>query len=248
VTGGQLLVVVLASLAGATVKSVTGMGYPVLAVPLITLVLGVEDAVVIVALPNLAANVYLCWESRDARAQTRDLPLLVGFGIVGAVVGTIALVRLPEQPLLLVLALAIGVFVVNFFRRPDLAIDPRTATRWSPVVGSIVGVLQGAIGVSGPVVATWVHAYRLPPRVFVHTVTFIFGVTGAVQIVVLVLQGQFSAARLLAAAAAAVPVAIATPLGIRLRDRLAGPTFERVVLAVLLVSAVSLVVEALGAG
>ena len=243
-TGGQLLVVVLASLAGATVKSVTGMGYPVLAVPLITLVLGVEDAVVLVALPNLAANVYLCWESREVRSQTRDLPLLVGFGIVGAVVGTIALVRLPEEPLLIVLALAIGVFVINFFRRPDLAIDPRVATRWSPAVGSITGLLQGAIGVSGPVVATWVHAYRLPPRVFVRTVTFIFGVTGAVQIVVLALQGQFTGDRLLAAAAAAVPVAIVTPLGVRLRDRLAGPTFERVVLAVLLVSAASLVVDA----
>jgi uncharacterized membrane protein YfcA len=244
VTGGQLLVVVLASLAGATVKSVTGMGYPVLAVPLITLVLGVEDAVVLVALPNLAANVYLCWESREVRSQTRDLPLLIGFGIVGAVVGTIALVRLPEEPLLIVLALAIGVFVINFFRRPDLAIDPRVATRWSPAIGTITGLLQGAIGVSGPVVATWVHAYRLPPRVFVHTVTLIFGVTGAVQIVVLALQGQFTGERLLAAAAAAVPVAIVTPLGVRLRDRLAGPTFERVVLAVLLVSAASLVVDA----
>lgn len=243
-TGGQLLVVVLASLAGATVKSVTGMGYPVLAVPLITLVLGVEDAVVLVALPNLAANAYLCWESREVRSQARDLPLLVGFGIVGAVVGTIALVSLPEEPLLIVLALAIGVFVINFFRRPDLAIDPRVATRWSPAVGTVTGLLQGAIGVSGPVVATWVHAYRLPPRVFVHTVTFIFGVTGAVQIVVLALQGQFTANRLVAAAAAAVPVAIVTPLGVRLRDRLAGPTFERVVLAVLLVSAASLVVDA----
>ena len=135
-------------------------------------------------------------------------------------------------------------FVFNFLRRPDLAIDPRTATRWSPVVGTVVGLLQGSIGVSGPVVATWVHGYRLPPRVFVHTVTFIFGVTGAVQIVVLAIQGQFTADRLLAAAAAAVPVAIVTPLGVRLRDRLAGPAFERAVLAVLLVSAVSLVVDA----
>jgi len=239
-----LLVVVLASLAGATVKSVTGMGYPVLAVPLISLVLGVEDAVVLVALPNLAANIYLCWESREVRDQTRDLPRLVGFGIVGAVVGTIALVRLPEEPLLIVLALAIGVFVVNFFRRPDLAIDPRTATRWAPAIGTVTGLLQGAIGVSGPVVATWVHAYRLPARVFVHSVTFIFGVTGAVQIVVLALQGQFTGERLVGAAAAAAPVALVTPLGVRVRDRLAGPTFERVVLAVLLVSAASLVVDA----
>lgn len=244
-TTTQLVVVVLASLAGATVKSVTGMGYPVLAVPLIALVLGVEDAVVLVAIPNLGANAYLCWESRDVSSRTRDLPSLVGFGIVGAVIGTLALVHLPEEPLLIVLALAIGVFVINFFRRPDLAIDPRTATRWSPAVGTVVGMLQGAVGVSGPVVATWVHAYRLPPRVFVHSVTLIFGVTGAAQIVVLALQGQFTADRLLAAAAAAVPVAIVTPLGVRLRDRLAGPTFERVVLAVLLVSAASLVFDAL---
>lgn len=244
-TGTQLLVVVLASLMGATVKSVTGMGYPVLAVPLIALVLGVEDAVVLVALPNLGANLYLCWESREVRDQTRDLPVLVGFGIVGAVVGTVALVRLPEEPLLITLALAIAVFVVNFFRRPDLAIAPRTASRWAPAVGSLIGVLQGAIGVSGPVAASWVHAYRLPPRVFVHSVTFIFGVTGAAQIVVLVAQGQFAADRLVAAAAAALPVAVVTPLGVRLRDRLEGPTFERVVLGVLLLSAAALVVEAL---
>ncbi len=237
--------VVLASLAGATVKSVTGMGYPVLAVPLIAVVVGVEDAVVVVALPNLAANAYLWWESRDARSQTRDLPRLVSFGVVGAVVGTFALVRLPEEPLLVVLAATIAVFVVNFVRRPDVAIDPRTATRWSPVVGAVVGMLQGAIGVSGPVVATWVHGYRLPPRVYVHTVTTIFGITGAVQIALLVVQGQFDRDRLVAAAFAAVPVAVVTPLGVRLRDRLAGPSFDRAVLAVLLLSAGSLLVDAL---
>ncbi len=244
-SGTQIAVVVFASLLGAMVKSVAGMGYPVLAVPLIALVLGVEDAVVIVALPNLAANAYLCWESRDTHDQARDLPSLLGFGIVGAVVGTIALVTVPEEPLLVVLALSIAVFVFNFVRRPDLAITPRAARRFSPVVGSVAGLLQGAIGVSGPVVATWVHAYRLPPRAFVHTVTLIFGVTGAAQIVVLGVQGQFSAERLLAALAAAVPVAVVTPLGVRLRDRLAGAVFDRVVLAVLLASAASLVVDAL---
>jgi uncharacterized membrane protein YfcA len=243
-TPTQLLVVALASLAGATVKSVTGLGYPVLAVPIIALVIGVEDAVVLVALPNFAANAYLWWESRDVRDETRDLGRLVGFGIVGAVIGTVALVRLPEEPLLVVLALTIVVFVVNFVRRPDVAIDPATATRWSPVVGTVVGLLQGAIGVSGPVVATWVHGYRLPPRVFVHTVTFIFGVTGAVQILVLALQGQFTRDRLVAAAVAAVPVAIVTPLGVRLRDRLAGAAFDWAVLGVLVVSALSLLVDA----
>jgi uncharacterized membrane protein YfcA len=169
---------------------------------------------------------------------------LVGFGVVGAVIGTIALVRLPDEPLLVTLAATVLVFVVLFLRRPDLRLDPRTARRGVPAVGTAIGLMQGSVGVSGPVVATWIHGYRLAPRAYVHAVTFIFGVTGFAQIVVLGAQRQFGADRLLGAAVAAVPVAVATPLGLRLRRRLAGPVFERVVLVVLAASAVSLLYEA----
>lgn len=243
-TSTQLLVIVAASFAGALVKGVTGLGYPVIAVPLIALVTGIEDAVVVVAIPNLAANVFLCWEARDARGEARDLGRLVGFGIIGAVIGTVALVHLPEQPLLLALALTVAVFVVQMIRRPDIALPEATATRWSPVAGFFVGIMQGAVGVSGPVVATWLHGYRLAVQTYVYSVTVIFGVTGAVQLVMLTAQGQMHRDRLFGALLAGVGVAIALPLGLKLRRRLAGPTFEKVVLVVLLVSAVSLVFEA----
>lgn len=241
----EIAVVVLASFAGALVKAVTGLGYPVIAVPLIAIVLGVGDAVAIVALPNLAVNAYLCWEARDARSEARDLDLLVGFGIVGAIIGTIVLVQAPEEPLLIGLAVMVLVFVGVFLRHPELTIDQRTARRGAPFVGTAIGLAQGAVGVSGPVVATWLHGYRLAPRAYVHAITFIFGVTGFAQIVVLLAQGAFTSDRLIGALVAAVPVAVATPLGLRLRSRLAGPTFERVVLAVLAVSAASLLFEAL---
>ncbi len=244
-TTTQLLVIVAASFAGALVKGVTGLGYPVIAVPLIALVTGIEDAVVVVAIPNLVANIVLCWEARDARGEARDLGRLVGFGVVGAVIGTVALVRLPEQPLLLALAVTVGVFVVQMIRRPDIALAPAVATRWSPVAGFFIGIMQGAVGVSGPVVATWLHGYRLAVQTYVYSVTVIFGVTGAVQLVMLTGQGQIDADRLFGAALAGVGVAVALPLGLKLRRRLEGPTFEKVVLAVLLVSAVSLVFEAL---
>ncbi|MHB1138493.1 MAG: TSUP family transporter [Microthrixaceae bacterium] len=245
-TGGQLALILLASAIGATVKSVTGMGYPLIAVPLISLALGVEDAVVIVAAPNLAANVFLCWESREGRSDARDLDRLIGVGVVGAVIGTIALVNLPDAPLLLALAATIVVFVVQFVRRPELRLDPAVARRWSPLVGLVAGLAQGAVGVSGPVVATWMHGYRLPVRVYIFSVTLIFGVTGAVQLSILVLQGKLTADLLLGALVGAIAVAVCTPIGLRVRSRLAGATFDRVVLAVLVVSAVSLVYDALG--
>lgn len=237
--------VVLASFAGALVKSVTGMGYPLIAVPLIAMVLGVEEAVVLVALPNFAANVYLNFESRDARAETRDLDRLVGFGIVGAVVGTVALVELPEAPLLLGLAAMIIAFIVVFLTHPELSVAPGTARRVSPFVGMVAGLAQGAVGVSGPIVATWVHGYRLSPRGFVNQVTFIFGITGLTQVVILGIQGQFTAGRMVASLVAAIPVALAIPIGLQLRRKLAGPVFERVVLASLSVSAVALVLQAI---
>ncbi|MEX0768989.1 MAG: sulfite exporter TauE/SafE family protein, partial [Microthrixaceae bacterium] len=236
-TSTQLLVVFLASALGALVKSVTGLGYPVLAVPVISLVLGIESAVVIVAIPNLASNIFLCWESRDARDQTRDLGRLCGFGVLGAVIGTIALVRLPEEPMLILLALSIFGFIFQFFRKPELALSAEVTRRWSPAVGLLAGAMQGAIGVSGPIVATWTHIYQLSIRAYIHSITLIFGVTGAVQLLILLLNGQMSSARVLGAVVASLAVAVVTPIGLRLRGRLAGDAFQKLVLITLLVSA-----------
>ncbi len=245
-TGTEIAVVLGASLLGAFVKSVTGMGYPLLAVPLITLVLGVEDAVVIVAAPNVTANALLCFGAREARSGARDLRALVGFGMAGAVVGTFALVSVPEDPLLIALVVTILAFVVNYLRAPEVAIDPVTASRWAPGVGIVVGLMQGAVGVSGPVVATWLHGYRLPKQTYVFSVTLIFGLSGLVQLVLLASTGAYDVDRVFVSALAFVPVLAMIPVGTSLRARLGGLAFERAVLAVLVGSAIALVVRVVG--
>lgn len=243
--GADLLVVFVASFLGAFIKGVTGMGYPVVAVPLISLALGVEEAVVIVALPNFAANGYLCWEARDASGEARDLPRILVFGVLGAVVGTLVLIDSPEEPLQVALAATVVVFVVLAVRGAPLALEPATSHRWSPAAGLTAGLFQGAIGASGPVVGTWFHAYRLTPRGYVFTVTLVFGVTGLAQIVVLAGQAAFTFVLLAASALAGVAVLLATPLGLALRGRLQRTGFERAVLVALVISAVALVVDVL---
>lgn len=244
-TGAEIAVVLGASLVGAFVKSVTGMGYPLLAVPLIALVLGVEDAVVIVAAPNAAANFLLCWHAREGRHEARDLPVLVGTSFAGAFLGTFLLVSLPEEPLLLLLAATIVGFVISFLRSPELRLQPSTTHRWSPVVGAVAGTMQGALGVSGPVVGAWMHGYRLSARAYVFSVTSIFGVSGSVQLVLLAAAGKVTAERGVVSALAFVPVLAMLPVGARLRDRLAGRGFEHAVLAVLLASGAALVLRVL---
>jgi uncharacterized membrane protein YfcA len=244
-TGVEIAIIVAGSVLGGFVKGVTGMGYPLVAVPLITLALGIEGAVVVVAAPNLAANAYLCWHARDGRTEARDLGRLVGFGMVAAVVGTVALVALPEEPLLVALVVTIVAFIVQFVRTPHLRMDSATSRRWSPVAGAFAGAMQGAVGVSGPVVATWLHGYRLPTTAFVYSVTMIFGFTGAVQFVILAGSGAYDRDRLVGTAVASVAIAAMLPIGTALRARLGGRAFERVVLGVLAISAISLLVRVL---
>jgi uncharacterized protein len=245
-TAATIALVLGASLVGAFVKSVTGMGYPVLAIPLITLAMGIEDAVVIVAAPNLAMNLLMCAHARDARHESRDLRRLLGWGILGAAAGTFALVRLPEEPLLVVLIVTIAGFVISYLRHPHLQLHPATSRRWAPAVGGTAGVMQGAVGVSGPIVAAWLHGYRLPPQAYVFSITAIFGLSGGVQLILLVAAGELTWERDLVSAAAFLPVLAMIPVGARLRDRLGGRGFEYAVLGILVISGLALVIRLLG--
>jgi hypothetical protein len=113
-------------------------------------------------------------------------------------------------------------------------------------VGSIAGVMQGALGVSGPVVGAWMHGYRLTSQAYVFSVTLIFGVAGSVQLVLLAATGRYTSERLGVAVLAVIPVVAVLPLGMRWRRRLGGRGFDQAVLAVLLGSGVALVFRVLG--
>lgn len=240
--GGDLVVVILAVLAGAMVKSVSGMGLPVIAVPLITLVAPLEEAVVAVALPGLVLNGAVAWRERHHAAESRDLPLLAVTGVAGAVVGTLLLVHLPEEPLLVVLAVVVLAYVALALARPEFALEPATATRWAPAVGTAAGVMQGATGISGPVTGTWVHAQRLPRDAHVFAVSLLFLMAGLGQTGPLLVSGVFDGHWV--AALVGIPVAVAViPAGARVRGRLSGRAFDAVVLATLVVSAVTILVR-----
>ncbi len=242
----DLVIVAVVSLAGAFVKSVTGMGYPLIAVPILALAIGVESAVVLIAIPNAVLNALLGLGTRDERHATRDLPVLVLSTIVGGVLGTLVLVEAPERPLLIGLAVTVFVFVLARVRQPELALAPETTRRWSPFVGTLAGFSHGAVGVSGPIVALWLHGYRLSKDAYVFSVTALFLVAGLAQLVVLAAVEAFDRERLVGSAVALAATLLVMPLGTYVRSRLAGATFERLILALLVVSGASLLWRAFG--
>lgn len=244
-TGGELAVVLVAVVIGSTVKAVTGMGLPLVYIPIAALFTDVESAVVVIALPNLLANVVLAFGERDSVSETRDLPVLATAGVIGAVLGTVLFVNVPEQPLIIALVVAIVGYIALFFAKPDLQVGAAHSRRLAPGVGLVAGTFQGAIGISGPIVGSWIHSYRLERGAHIAAVTLLFSATSATQLGVLVVSGQL-AGRVAATMLATIPVLAFIPVGTRLRNRVSGRGFDLTIIVLLATSAIALLVRTFG--
>lgn len=241
----EIVLVVVAVFVGALVKSVTGMGFPLVAIPVMTLFLPTPTAVAIIAIPNLIQNTILVVQHRAAWNETRHLALFCAAGVPGAVLGAFALVTVPEVIVRGALAAMLAAYLITVAVAPDLRVPERRIRSWSVPVGFGAGVFQGGIGISGPIVGTWHHGLRLAQRAFVVSVATAFTLTGTAQVAVLGLRGEFDG-RLLVALGLTAVMFVSLPLGARLRRRLSVDRFRSIVLLLLGASLVSLVVDLVG--
>ena len=241
-SGAELAVVLGAVVIGAIAKAITGMGLPLIAIPIASLFIDVNDAIVVIAFPNVLANAYLAGRERASYSETRDLPVLAIAGVAGAIIGTLLLVNIPEQPLVIAVIVAIVGYVVLFFAHPELRVGPTRSRQLAPVVGGVAGVFQGAVGISGPIVGSWIHSYRLPRGAHILSVTSLFFITGLAQLIVLIGTGELSG-RVVATLLACIPVFAAIPIGTRLRNSVSVRGFDLAIVGMLMISALALTLQ-----
>lgn len=235
----EAVVALVAVAVGSLLKSISGLGLPLVTIPAISYVADIETAVAVTALPNLALNGALAWIERSSWPETRDLPTLGITGFFGAVLGTFVLVSVPEEPLIAVLVVVVVVYAVTFFTNPEFRLDPRSARRLSPVVGTAAGAMQGAVGISGPIVASWIHSYRLPRQAYILSVTSLFAVAGAAQIPTLAVSDRMTGLWTVSMIAC-LPALATIPIGGSLRRRFSSDGFDRFVVLTLAASVVGL--------
>jgi uncharacterized protein len=241
----ELVVIVGAMTLGGFVKGATGVGLPQITIPVMAIFLGVEHAVVVMAIPGVVTNAWLFWRHRSHLRATRDLPVLVGAGIVGTVVGTLVLDVLDPGLLGLVLAGVILLYVVIVIVKSDLAFPPGLTRYTSPPVGLLAGLMQGSTGMSGPVVSTYLHGYRLGKEVFVISVVTLFQVFTLAQAITLAQLGLYSSTRLVESLLALLPLMAAVPLGAWFSSRISRAAFDRLVIAILAFTATKLLYDSL---
>ena len=236
----DVAIIVVAISVGAFIKGATGGGLPQVAIPVMAPFVGVEHAVVIMAIPGIVSNTWLAYHHREEYPRTRDLPSLVWTGVVGAVLGTVALKSLDGRALSAVLVVVIVAYVVVVLVHPGFHLPARLTRVMSPPIGLGGGMLQGSTGISGPLLTTYLHGFQLLPKAYILSLAVLFGVGAVVQAVTLAVLGLYTGTWLIESLLILLPIAAFQPIGSWASTRLSRATFQRVTLVLVAASAVSL--------
>lgn len=144
--------IILAVLFAATlVRAILGFGEALIAVPLLSLWMPVEQAAPVAVLVSITiAAVLLLWEWRQI--QVRATLSLTGATLLGIPAGVYLLTALPEAICKALLGVAVAAFALRALigSRRSLADD-----RWAGAFGLGAGVLGGAYGMNGPPLALY---------------------------------------------------------------------------------------------
>lgn len=245
----ELAVVVGSLCIGAFIKGLTGFGLPQVAIPILAVFLGVEHAVIIMAIPGVVSNLWLLRQHR-APAERRHLQLraMLACSVVGAAVGTLMLKSLDNRVLSMVLALLILGYVAVATSRPTFSIPPSVHRATALPVGLLAGGLQGAAGISGPLLTTYLHGLRLGSDTYMHALNAMFLIGSVSQTATFVAIGAYDRGLLAQSLIALVPIAVGLPLGSWAHRRLSSKTFNKAVLVLLALLGVKLTLGGLGIG
>jgi len=237
----ESLAIILAALSfGSFCKGLTGLGLPLVATPVIAAFLGVQHAVAVLVIPAMVSNALLMWEQRAHARALRDLPVLTLVAAVGSVFGTWSLVVLPDRVLALLVAASVGAFLLVLLFQPNFRLGYHLSRFISPWVGFVAGAAQGATGISGPVVGTYLRAFDLEPRAYVFAAATWFQGIGLIQIVALWQFGVLTEPRLYEGLLAVVPILVIVPLAAKLTGIIPRRSFEGILMVFLVIMGLKL--------
>ena len=238
-----LIGMTVALAAGAVAKGATGMGLPLVALPSLAAILGLQHAIGVLLIPILVTNAWQVWRFRAARrgAGLAFLPRFLVAGAVGVAIGTWALGALPERSLLFGLGAILVGYVALRLARPHVAVGPALAIRLAPPVALAAGALQGATGISAPIGVTFIHAMRLERAEHVFAVSAMFLGFSLVQLPAVAIAGIYQQAWLAHGLYALLPVMAFMPLGDMLGRRFSREAFDRLILGFLALMGAKLV-------
>lgn len=225
----------------AAVQMASGFGFALMAVPMLAVVVGAHDAVLLAVLVGAAFCAYQAVEGRGHRDGWVVARLLVG-AVAGLPVGYLVFRRIDADLLTLLIGLLVLAATAALARGVTFSSRSPAADL---VAGVFTGVLTTSTATNGPPAVTLLSGRRLPQDEFRATLTAVFLVVDVAAVGVFAVGGEFDRS-LLEVAYWCLPGLLAGGyVGWRARSLLSPQRFQSLVLALLAVAGCTAVFAAL---
>lgn len=226
------------------VHGTLGLGFPLIATPLLALFVDVRSAIVITLLPTITVNVVSIVRGGRWRESIGKFWPLAVYAVIGSAVGSWFLIISDPAPYKLLLATLIlfflGVDRLGAVKMRWIAANPG----WSMATfGLTAGVASGTTNVMVPVLIIYTLELGLATNAMVQVFNMCFFAGKIAQIGMFTSTGVVGSGVLLATTPLAGVAVIALLLGMAIRDRLSTDTYRNIVKSMLFVIAMMLIVQ-----
>ncbi len=246
-----VLWMVLISAVAAWFNGLVGLGYPLIATPLLALLTGVQEAILLTLLPTLTANLLCIGKGIEAPLPAlfaRFWPM-VATAVVGVCIGTSLLLLMPESWLKLAVALMLVLYLLysSLRRRTQ---HPATLGEGAGIqcgVGLCAGLVGGVTNLLAPPLIAYFLETRERPGISVPVMNFCFLAGKLTQLVLFASVAVLGLREWVLSLILALVAALALRSGIALRSKLAPQLWQQLLQGVLWMLALLLVIQALRA-
>jgi uncharacterized membrane protein YfcA len=243
-SANELIVVALAIFAASFTQVIAGFGFALLAMPIMTLAVPVEKAVVISTLLGILATTWQSWHLR-ADADRALIRRIVPASYVGMPIGLWILNVVSDRALRLTLGVTVLIATFLLARRINLSHVGRGLDIGA---GFLSGVLNTSLSTSGPPLVFDLQARQLVPNRFRATISAIFALGNFGGLALFIADGKITGAGLTASAIAAPAWLLGQVLGWPVRKHVHGERFRWMVLALLFLAGATAIVFAITSG
>jgi uncharacterized membrane protein YfcA len=243
---GMAAVCAIALIAGLA-HGLSGFGFPLISTPMVALFTDVRTAVLVTLFPNIAVNLVSAFSGEGWRETLRRhwaMPLYV---LVGTVIGTQVVLWAPANPLRVLLAVVIVVYLQqDRFRRIDWSSVARHPAGSGVAFGLVAGFLSGTVNVMLPPLLIYFSTLGLAPLVMTQVMNACFLVGKVSQAAVFAAQGHFSFDGLALTIPPCIVALAGYATGKRLQAKVTPSAYRKMMRGVLWVMAAVLLAQAAG--
>lgn len=219
---------VFACVAAGFAHGAIGFGFPIVATPLVALVIDIKSAIALLAPVTLALTVISALRGVALASIVREFWFVPVATALGAWVGTRILIAAPPEPFVLVLALVILLYLnLDRLGRGRSELVQRLRPAFGMGFGFVAGVFEAVANVAGPILLIYFMLLGLGPAQIVQTLNLCFSMGKGAQTATWALSGEISPRAWAVIALLILPSVAALFAGMRVRTRIDADTYRR---------------------